>query len=83
MNIIFFIDNGFDLNPGLKTTYSDFINEYKRNKSSSEVVKKMFDHMDSNSELWADAEIALVRFTGQFNRVISYTGKRSFRCDIS
>lgn len=66
MNITFLIGNGFDLNLGLKTSYSDFIAEYMKKGSSSEVINKMHKHMTTNIELWADAELALGKFTEQF-----------------
>ena len=34
MKITFLVGNGFDLNLGLDTNYSDFLKEYKKNKDT-------------------------------------------------
>lgn len=40
MNILFLLDNGFDLNLGMKTRYSDFYEYYKLVNSKSEKIEK-------------------------------------------
>ena len=40
MNITFLIGNGFDLNLGLATAYSDFVKYYK--ETDAEVVSRIF-----------------------------------------
>lgn len=60
MNVTFLIGNGFDLNLGLDTRYTDFIKEYKNPKSKdSEFIKYMKKKMDNDSALWSNAELAL------------------------
>lgn len=66
MKITFLIGNGFDLNIGLKTTYSDFVSEYSKIKETSEILDKLHTHINKNSELWSDAEIALGMYTNEF-----------------
>lgn len=55
MNITFLIGNGFDINLGLKTRYTDFYPDY---------MSKNYDNMISNDikdnyNCWADMELAL------------------------
>ena len=68
MNITFLIGNGFDLNIGLHTTYLDFINEYKKLEPNPKALKRFHVHLQENMDLWANAEIALGKYTSQFER---------------
>ncbi len=65
MNITFLIGNGFDLNLGLNTLYSDFVKDYKGMVTEDEQLKHFCSHIKDNEELWANAEIALGRYTGE------------------
>ncbi|MBE5738049.1 MAG: hypothetical protein E7348_06595 [Clostridiales bacterium] len=67
MNITFLIGNGFDINLGLSTTYSNFINYYKTLDCSTEILKKFRSHIRDNEELWKNAEIALGKYTSDFD----------------
>ena len=40
MNITFLIGNGFDRNLGLATSYSEFVDYYKKLPSSTETILK-------------------------------------------
>lgn len=66
MNVTFMIGNGFDRNLGLKTTYSDFIEQYKRTPASTETLRNFRNHINDNEELWSAAEEELGRYTAQF-----------------
>ena len=66
MNITFLIGNGFDRNLGLNTTYADFIEDYKTTKGGSKILEKFRKHIDDNEELWCNAEVALGKYTENF-----------------
>ena len=64
MNITFLIGNGFDLNMGLNTRYSDFIEHYVQSPGTDPAfVKKMKEYMKTNKELWSNAEMAFGKST--------------------
>lgn len=65
-NITFFIGNGFDLNLGLKTKFSDVINEYLKIKTDDANIKKFQEEFDENYENWSDFEKALGEYTAKF-----------------
>lgn len=52
MNITFFIGNGFDINLGLKTSYSDFYPYFIENAKSDNVIKEWL----IQNGLWSDLE---------------------------
>lgn len=66
MQVTFLIGNGFDLNLGLNTRYSDFLETYKHvtNDDSSE-VKKFKEEILTNEKLWSDSELAFGRYTAR------------------
>ena len=66
MNITFLIGNGFDRNLGLKTTYADFIKYYKNTKGATKILEKFRNYINDNEELWRNAEIALGKYTNEF-----------------
>lgn len=66
MDITFLIGNGFDRNLGLNTTYADFIKYYKDTEGGSKVLDKFRKHINDNEELWRNAEIALGKYTQEF-----------------
>ena len=59
MNITFFIGNGFDINLGLKTRYSDFYGYFVKNASTDNMVRKWLEEDSQNIFLWSDLESAL------------------------
>lgn len=67
MNITFLIGNGFDVNLGLKTKYNEFIEMYKEIPTKSKVVQEFKQHIDSNKELWEDAELAFGQCTSNYS----------------
>lgn len=67
MKITFLIGNGFDLNLGLKTSYSDFLKQYRIDKESdSEIIKWFKKDVLADSDLWSSAEKAFGKCTSQF-----------------
>ena len=55
MNITFLIGNGFDINLGLKTRYTDFYPFYLKKDHEDILSKAILDNYDN----WADLELAL------------------------
>lgn len=67
MKITFLIGNGFDLNLGLKTSYSDFLKQYRIDKESdSETIKWFKKDVLTDSDLWSSAEKAFGKCTSHF-----------------
>lgn len=58
MNITFLIGNGFDINLGLKTRYTDFY-PYYLEKYPDEMIAKEISKEENNYETWADLELGL------------------------
>ena len=68
MNIVYLIGNGFDRNLGLRTSYRDFYNFYKKQRSSNENIRRIKEFIaNGESELWSDLEVALGKITTEFN----------------
>lgn len=63
MWITFLIGNGFDLNLGLKTKYSDFISAYKKQIEGNSGLQSFSKYIKDNLDLWSDAELAFGEFT--------------------
>ena len=67
MDITFLVGNGFDLNLGLKTSYSDFIEEYiKAFDDDSDLIKHFKEMIRIDLPTWADAEVAFGNYTEWF-----------------
>lgn len=64
MNITFMIGNGFDINVGLNTRYSDFYPYYKR-KCGNDIISK---DLTENEEKWADLELRLGAMLGSLDQ---------------
>lgn len=62
MGTLFFIGNGFDLNCGMKTRYSDVYEGYVREESESDVIKKFKESISADIENWGDFEMAMARY---------------------
>lgn len=68
MNITFLIGNGFDLNLGLNTKYSDFMAFYRRRfKGDTPLIDNFKYDITQNLNFWSDAELAFGRYTQNFN----------------
>lgn len=72
MNITFLIGNGFDLNIGLRTLYSDFAQKYTDEKSEGGSVAELKESIqqhyagDVADINWSDMELGFGEFTGKF-----------------
>lgn len=62
MQTVFLIGNGFDVNCGMKTKYSDAYPEYINQKSESDVIKRFKDEISQKIENWGDFEIAMSEY---------------------
>ncbi|MBD5168787.1 MAG: hypothetical protein HDT20_01475 [Oscillibacter sp.] len=70
MNITYILGNGFDIQLGLNSRYSDFLNEYIRSDDADSANIKMFKQYLSetpNLALWSDAEKAMGEHMGEFD----------------
>lgn len=66
MNVTFLIGNGFDINLGLKTRYTDFYDSYiesNKNRDENDSIKKFCDIIENDEryETWADFEAAFAK----------------------
>ena len=70
MNITFFIGNGFDLNIGLRTRYTDFYKYYQENCPSNIISQSI----QSDYKMWSDLEIGLGKFLERVseNQIIEF-----------
>jgi len=68
-NILFLIGNGFDLNIGLNTKYSDVTQDYIKENSGTmdEDIQNFIKELKNDKEKWADFEVAMGRYTVFFN----------------
>jgi hypothetical protein len=66
MNVVFILGNGFDLNLGLKTSYSDFYQYYlDQNSSNKQVIEDAKKNIKSDVKNWSDLELKLGRYTSE------------------
>lgn len=69
MRITFLIGNGFDINLGLDTRYTDFLKSYREIRNTdSELLKYFKNEVLGEKELWANAEEAFGIITEKFKR---------------
>jgi len=67
MNVVFLIGNGFDLNLGLRTAFSQFVKEYCHPlQHDSKVITKFKETIDKDKNSWGDAEREFGRTTKSF-----------------
>ncbi len=75
MNVLYLIGNGFDVNAGMKTRYSDFYDYYLNSNNDENPliseVKKSINQYLNNKEFskinWSDLEIAFGKYCENFN----------------
>lgn len=70
MNITYILGNGFDIQLGLKSRYSDFLAEYVKPKSGDTInIRKFKRYLRErpNCEWWSDAEKAMGKDLGRFS----------------
>ena len=59
MSTLFMIGNGFDINCGMETSYTDVYKNYIKEPSNSQVIKEFKDSISADFETWGDFEIAM------------------------
>lgn len=69
MNIVYIIGNGFDLNLGMKTRYSDFYEYYKNSESKNNLVINLKNEISESIHNWSDLELAFGDYTKYLNSV--------------
>lgn len=69
MNVLIFVGNGFDINLGMKTRYSDFYQYYKSVKSQSSLINNLKEEISSNLSNWSDLELALGQYTKNIKNI--------------
>ena len=71
MNVVYLIGNGFDLNLGLKTSYSNFYKYYIAKKCNNDSIIS-FKNLLTESGLWSDMEKALGVLSAKFESPDEY-----------
>lgn len=80
MNITFLIGNGFDLNLGLKTKYTDFLSVYKHIlQEDVDCVEYFKKYILKNEDLWVNVESAFGIATEQF-KIDKHTAEEYCTC---
>jgi len=69
MNILYIIGNGFDINLGLKTKYSQFYEYYQKQESDDELVNKIKKDINLDIDNWSDLELAFGLYTKNLNDI--------------
>lgn len=69
MNITYIIGNGFDVNLGLKTKYSDFYDYYLGIETTNEDIEKLKEDISKNVTFWSDLERRLGEYTEKVSNV--------------
>ena len=71
MNITFLIGNGFDMNLGMKTRYTDMYDSYINSKSSNEVIAQFKKDLKKDEhkhyENWSDFEMGMAFYARNFS----------------
>ncbi len=63
MNIAFILGNGFDLQLGMNTKYSDFYDSYTKMTSSNNIVSTLKANISADYKTWGDLELGLGEFS--------------------
>lgn len=72
-NAVLIIGNGFDLNCGLKTHYTDVYNEYVKTPSDNEVISNFKKMISSDYRRWADFEMGMADNINEFANEVEFT----------
>lgn len=70
MKILFILGNGFDINLGLKTKYSEFYKYYERQKTENEEIKKLKEEIKLWPDTWSDFEKAFGVYTSSISSIV-------------
>lgn len=78
MQVTFLVGNGFDLNAGLRTRFSDFFKVYcEETANDTPVIKKFKEEIGTNVELWSDFEKQMGNYTAKVMKDILAEGDLS------
>lgn len=76
MQVTFLVGNGFDLNAGLRTRFSDFFKVYcEETANDTPVIKKFKEEIGTNVELWSDFEKQMGDYTAKVAKNIPLEGE--------
>lgn len=67
MSTLFLIGNGFDLNCGMKTAYTDIYPGYINEPSISKVISTFKQNISSQIDTWGDFEMAMADYAKTLN----------------
>lgn len=67
MSTLFLIGNGFDINCGMKTRYTDVYPKYINVSSNTEVIKKFKESISADFKTWGDFEMAMGAYAQQLH----------------
>ncbi|EMA4239845.1 hypothetical protein U3B20_002871, partial [Listeria monocytogenes] len=81
MKITYLIGNGFDISMGLNTSYSNFYDFIKENKTQEEIEANcLYRNINKNIDLWRDFEVSMGLYTfinsDEFNTKIENAEKK-------
>lgn len=63
MQILYLIGNGFDVNLGMKTKYTDFYKFYQEIETESTILKNLKKNINRKVITWSDLELRLGEYT--------------------
>lgn len=81
MKVLFIIGNGFDINLGLKTKYSEFYEYYKSCECLDNNVSKLKKKISSKEENWSDLEFEFGKYTKYIQSVQEFDSIYGDICD--
>lgn len=67
MKIVYIIGNGFDLNLGLKTGFTDFFKYYNSLPEINNLITNLKKEINTDIKSWSDLEIQFGQYTKNFN----------------
>ena len=67
MGTLFLIGNGFDVNCGMKTKYTDVYDGYIKEASSTDVIKTFKENISADYKTWGDFEMSMAEYAKNLN----------------
>lgn len=67
MSTLFLIGNGFDVNCGMKTKYTDVYEGYINEASTTDIIKKFKADISADFKTWGDFEMAMAEYAKYLN----------------
>ncbi len=81
MNITFLVGNGFDLNLGLETRYSDFLKDYQNVVTCNRTIDNFKVDIMSDLPFWSNAELAFGQYTEKFDSASEFCSCHKNFCE--